>query len=142
LIPITKPRKEHSKDVSKFRPISLLNVGGKILEKALINRINHHVFSQNFMNNYQYGVMPHRNIVDAAMEVKDFIRKGLTAGEVIVLVNLNVKDAFDAAWWPSILNGLRACDCPRNLYDLTNSYQAEQLAIIKGLETIESLAIP
>jgi hypothetical protein len=44
LIPITKPGKEKSDDVSKYRPISLLNVGGKVLEKALINRINHHFF--------------------------------------------------------------------------------------------------
>ena len=44
LIPITKPGKENSEDVSKYRPISLLNIGGKVLEKALINRINHHVF--------------------------------------------------------------------------------------------------
>jgi len=36
--------------VSKFRPISLLNIGGKVLEKVLINRINHHVFSHDLMN--------------------------------------------------------------------------------------------
>jgi hypothetical protein len=32
-IPITKQGKEHREDISKFRPICLLNVGGKILEK-------------------------------------------------------------------------------------------------------------
>ena len=44
LIPITKPGKEKSEDVSKYRPINLLNTWGNDLEKALINRINHHVF--------------------------------------------------------------------------------------------------
>jgi len=43
-IPITKPGKEKGKDVSKYLPISLLNTRGNDLEKALINRINHHVF--------------------------------------------------------------------------------------------------
>jgi len=33
IIPITKPGKENSTNVSKFRPISLINVGGKVLEK-------------------------------------------------------------------------------------------------------------
>ena len=42
VIPIVKPGKDTSDEVSKFRPISLLNVGGKVLEKVLINRINHH----------------------------------------------------------------------------------------------------
>jgi len=44
LIPISKPGKENNEDVSKCRPISLLNIGGKVLEKALIKRITHHVF--------------------------------------------------------------------------------------------------
>jgi len=42
LIPIIKPGKENSYEVSKYHPISLLNIGGKVLEKLMINRINHH----------------------------------------------------------------------------------------------------
>jgi len=41
ILPITKPGKETSTDVSKFSPISLINVGGKVLEKILINKIMH-----------------------------------------------------------------------------------------------------
>jgi hypothetical protein len=44
IIPITKPGKENSTDPSKCRPITLLYIGGKILEKLLINRINHHIY--------------------------------------------------------------------------------------------------
>jgi hypothetical protein len=46
------------------------------------------------------------------MAVKNFVLEGLTAGDVIVLVSLDVKGAFDAAWWPAMLNGLRAYECP------------------------------
>jgi hypothetical protein len=122
LIPITKPGKENSKDISKYRPINLLNIGGKVLEKALINRINHHVFFHDLINKNQYSFTPQRGTIDAAMAVKDFVEKRLVAGEVIVLVSLDVKGAFDAAWWPSILNCLKACGCPKNLYNLTKSY--------------------
>jgi hypothetical protein len=97
----------------------LLNIGGKVLEKVLINRINHDVFSHDLMNTNQYGFTPQKGTIDAAMEVKDIVMEGLAVGEVIMLVSLDVKGAFDAAWWPSILNGLRACGCPRNLYDVT-----------------------
>jgi hypothetical protein len=96
LIPITKPEKENSENVSKRRPISLLNIGGKVLGKALTNKINH-VFSHDLMNNNQYGFTPQRGTIDAAMAVKDFVLTGLVAGEVIVLVSLDVKGAFDAA---------------------------------------------
>jgi hypothetical protein len=42
IIPIVKPGKEGSTEPTKYRPISLLNVGGKVLEKLLIDRINQH----------------------------------------------------------------------------------------------------
>jgi hypothetical protein len=45
ITPIVKPGKEGSDEINKFCPISLLDSGGKVLEKLLINRINHHVFS-------------------------------------------------------------------------------------------------
>jgi len=47
--------------------------------------------------------------------VKDFVEEGLAAGEVIMLVSLYLQGAFDAPWWPSILNGLKVSDCPKNL---------------------------
>jgi ribonuclease HI len=129
LIPITKPGKENSEDVSKFRPISI-NIGGKVLEKVLINRINHHVFSHDLINKNQYGFTPQKSTIDAAMAMMDFVVEGLAAGEVIVLVNLDVKGAFDAAWWPSILKSLKACGCPKNLYNLTNSYFSQRTAVL------------
>jgi hypothetical protein len=48
------------------------------------------------------------------MDVKDFVKESLVAGEVIVLVSLDVKVAFGAALWPGILNELRACGCLKN----------------------------
>jgi hypothetical protein len=55
LIPIVKPGKEDSEEVTKRGPISLLNMEGKILEKLLRTRINYWAYSINFLNNNQYG---------------------------------------------------------------------------------------
>jgi len=77
LIPITKHGKENSGDVSKFRPISLLNTGGKVLEKVPINRINHPIYSHDFLNANQYGFAPQRSTIDESMAVKDFVEEGL-----------------------------------------------------------------
>ena len=49
IIPITKPGKEKSMDPSKYSPISFLNMGGKVLEELLINRIYHHVYRYNLL---------------------------------------------------------------------------------------------
>ena len=58
LIPIVKPGKEGSDEVNMFSPISLLDSGGKVLEKLLINRINHHVFSRGHKNENQFVFRP------------------------------------------------------------------------------------
>jgi hypothetical protein len=98
VIPIVQPGKDTSDEVSKFRQISLLNVGGKVLEKVFINRINHHAISHAFLNTHQYGFTPQKSTVDAAIEVKKFFKEGLAAGEVTALISLDVKTAFHAAF--------------------------------------------
>jgi hypothetical protein len=70
VIPITKPGKEDTMEPSKFRPISLINVRGKVLEKILINRIMHHVHTNNLMNNNQFGFTPKKSTTDAAITVR------------------------------------------------------------------------
>ena len=71
IIPIAKPEKENSTEVSKFRPINLINVGGKVLEKIFINRIMHYTYTNNLMNQNQFGFTPKKNATDAALAVKE-----------------------------------------------------------------------
>jgi len=62
------------------------------------------------------------------MAIKHFVQQGLEAGEVKAIVSLDVQGAFDAAWWPGILNELRKYKCPKNLYELTKSYFSQRIA--------------
>jgi hypothetical protein len=98
------------------------------MEKVMINRIHYHVFSQGFMNKNQYRFTPQKGTTDAVLKIKEILKEGLTAGEVVALVSLDVKGAFDAAWWPGILKELRACGCPKNLYERTKSYFTQRTA--------------
>jgi hypothetical protein len=95
IIPIIKPGKEGSTELTKYRPSSLLNVGGKVLEKLLIDRINHHVFSNSLLNGNQYGFVPQKSTINAALAVKSFIRENPLQKNCVVMVGLNVKGAFD-----------------------------------------------
>ena len=131
IIPIVKPGREKCHEVSKFRPISLLNYGGKLLEKLLINRINHHVFTTGYLNKNQYGFRPQTSTIDAVLALKEHIEEGFRTGEVTVLVSLDVEAAFNAAWWPAILKGLNDSGCPRNLYNLMRSYLSNRRAVLQ-----------
>ena len=137
IVPILKPGKEGSEDTSKFRPISLLDVSAKVLEKLLINRIMHHMYNNNLMNQRQFGFTPQTSTVDAVMSLKETVQGILNKGEYVALVSLDVKGAFDAAWWPSILTALREAGCHKNLYELSKSYFSERTASL----TVNSVAI-
>jgi retron-type reverse transcriptase len=117
--------------VAKYRPISLLNIGGKVLEKLMINRINHHIFTTEFINKNQYGFRPQTSTTDAVMALKDFIEEGFKSGEVVALVNLDAECSFQSAWWPSILKSLNDSGCPRNLQNLTKNYFSKHLAMLE-----------
>jgi hypothetical protein len=97
IIPIIKPGKERSNEVSKYRPISLLNIGGKVLEKLMINRINHHIHTKEYLNKNQHGFRPQTSTIDAVIALKDYVEEGFSSGEVTVLVSLDVEDAFNSA---------------------------------------------
>jgi len=100
------------------------------MEKILITGLNYWAYSTSFFNNNQYGFTPQRSTIDAAMVVKNVVDEGLKAGEVIILVSLDIQTAFDAAWWPNILKSLQDCGCPRNLYYLIKSYLNQRSAIL------------
>jgi len=58
VILVLRPNKDNYQDPSKFRRISLLNMGGKILDKLLINRINYHLYKNELLSQRQYGFTP------------------------------------------------------------------------------------
>ena len=126
-----KARKEKSCEVSKYRPISLINVGVRILEKVFIKRISHHIYTKGYMNNNQYGFIPQDSTIDAAKAVKGVIEEGFNVGEVTVIVCLDEVGAFNGAWWPRILKSLKACECPQNLYNLTKSYFKQRTSVLQ-----------
>jgi len=77
----------------------------------------HYVYPNDFLNHNRYGFTAKKNTTDMAMAVKESAEEGLRQGLITIIVSLDVKGAFDTAWWPSILQDF---NCPRNLYTSTN----------------------
>ena len=78
----------------------------------------HYIYKNGYINDNQYGFTPQKSTTDAAMAVKEFLEPEMVKGKVAVMVSLDVQWAFNAAWWPATLKGLRDAKCPRNLYQL------------------------
>ena len=82
-----------------------------------------------YTNEIHFGLLP-KSTTDAAVAGKQLIEPELDRGTGVVMASLDVKGAFDAAWWPAVLNGLREARCPQNLYRLKQDYFREKIAVI------------
>lgn len=64
------------------------------------------------------------------MYLKTLVEPNMNCKRETLLISLDVKGAFDSAWWPSILNQLKLLNCPRNLYKLVTNYLSERLGCL------------
>ncbi|WP_207306019.1 reverse transcriptase domain-containing protein, partial [Clostridioides difficile] len=85
-----------------WRPISLLSVPGKILEKLMINRITYDLSQKQLLNQNQFGFRSGRSTFDAIEQVVNHIKTVRSSrNRVGVLVSFDIAGAFDNCWWPA-----------------------------------------
>ena len=81
---------KNSINPSKYRPIRLLKMGGKILDQLLINRKNYHLHRNELLTKRQFGFTPQRSTIDAAMEAKLFTALILENRGIIKMTSLDI----------------------------------------------------
>lgn len=140
---IPKPGTQEINQPRHYRPISLLPVLGKTLEKLLIDRINHHLYKNNYLHKNQFGFTPQTSTIDAVLLVKHLLNTTLYKKQICLVISLDISSAFDHAWIPKILYQLRRHKCPQNLYYLTKHYFSNRKVILnyKGNDIIRNVEI-
>lgn len=117
---IPKPNKSDRQDPRSYRPIGLLSVLGKTLEKMLVGRLRHHLLPT--MNPRQYGFVPQRGTDDALYDLVEHVRGRRQLQKICFVISLDIQGAFDNAWWPAAKIQLRKRGCPANLCALLDDY--------------------
>lgn len=110
------------KDPSSYRPICLLPAWSKVLDRLVVNRLLYHLMSRGLMAPNQFGFIPGRGTEDAIAAVYETVKAHWSNGLCTCLISLDVKSAFNNAWWPAILYNIGRTGCPRNVYELVKSF--------------------
>lgn len=84
-----------SDDVNNYRPISVLPVMSKILEKLINNRLKKFLTDNNLISKNQYGFRSGLSTEDAVLNLTEEVTKHLDGGEKCVGVFLDLAKAFD-----------------------------------------------
>ena len=86
------------KNPLNYRPISLLEVHGKIFERLIQNRLNSHLQDNNIIHNRQHGFRPKKGTNTAITVTYETIANALAEKKQVVLALRDVAKAFDKVW--------------------------------------------
>ena len=93
IIPLQK--EVSTRDVNNLRPISLLPLPGKILEKIVQKTLTNYLETNNILDPNQGGFRPKHSTTDSAVKLTEDIYYGMNNKEYTSVVYVDLRKAFD-----------------------------------------------
>jgi len=84
-----------SADMGNYRPVSVLHILSKILEKHVHRQLYSYLESRNILIDNQFGFRYRRSTCQAVLRHTEFIYGGLDDGDIVFSMYLDFKKAFD-----------------------------------------------
>ena len=109
-------------DVSNYRPISVLPILSKIIERAVHNQLYHYLCSKNILSDSQSGFRSNHSTTTTLLDVQDYILKNMDEGFVTGVIFLDLKKAFDTVNHEILINKLAKCGIKDTELDWFKSY--------------------
>lgn len=108
-------------DIESYRPISLLPVIGKIIEKILLLRLKPILQSQNLIPDHQFGFRDSHATVEQVNRMVKTIRTAFEEKKYCSAVFLDISQAFDKVWHTGLLYKLKK-NLPYPFFEIIRSY--------------------
>ena len=137
VIPFAK--RDHVETCNDLRPISILPVLSKVMERILNNQILDHLNLYHVLPEYQSGFRSGLGCSTALLNVTDDIIKAVDKGEATVLILIDYSKAFDGLNHELLLAILHYIGFRENAISLIASYlknRQQYVATCKGLSTV------
>ena len=133
LVLIPKSIKSHE-ETTAYRPISLLNVFGKIFEAILERRLRQEIDNKGRLHDKQHGFRRGHSTLNAMEEVikiaKEATNKAAQNKSFCALVTLDVRNAFNEARWTGIISELERRNITRHIIELVKNYLSERVLLV------------
>ena len=105
VIPVYK--KNNKKDMTNYRPISILSTFSKIIEKIVHKRLYSFMIKHNLLYNSQYGFRTHHSTEHTVLELQNMIAENINNKLLTAGVFLDLSKAFDTINHSILINKLQ-----------------------------------
>lgn len=105
-----------------YRPICLLPVWGKVFDKLLNNRLMFFLEKSRLLDNRQFGFRKNRSTLDALSYVKNYIDVEVEKKNLVCMIPLDIKNAFNSIHKNDILEIMDLYNFPYNLKRMIDEY--------------------
>ena len=129
--------KKNEKNVKgNYRPISLLPIFGKILEKLMYDSLYSHLVSHELLNPNQSGFRTGDSTVNQIISIKHTIFKAFDCNPPLDVrsVYLDISEAFDRVWHEGLVYKLKRCGVSGQFLSLIQSFlkDRKQRTVLNG----------
>ena len=127
---IGKPGKPKT-NANNYRPISLLEVPGKIIEQVILTRLTKFLHDNELINPNQYGFTTGRGTQTALAKLYEIISMTQTNNQGCNIVSRDISKAFDKVWHPGLKYKMCVAEMPEPLLKVLCSFVDNRKAKIK-----------
>ncbi|XP_041981665.1 uncharacterized protein LOC121735065 [Aricia agestis] len=112
---------------SAYRPIVLIDEICKTFERIIVARLNRHLESVGpNLSDAQFGFRSRRSTIDAVARIRSITEQEISQGGVVLVVSLDITNAFNTLPWETIKEALRYHRVPRYLRRTIGDYLSER----------------
>ena len=119
-------------DLQNYRPISLLPVLSKVIERILADQLISHLEKFGNIHPNQYGFRPGRTTEDAALAVTEYASAAVDDGDTCIAIFCDITKAFDTIDRGRLINKLRCYGVGGSALELMASYLSHRTQIFKA----------
>ena len=137
IVVLRKPGKGDYTTPKAYRPISLLNTLGKLLEAVMARRLSYYAEHYQLLPDTQYGGRPGRTTEQALLVLANSIDQALLRNRTVTLIAFDLKGAFNSVHDTTLDARLRERRIPSAAREWIRSFMHDRTASIQfdGFET-------
>ena len=122
IIPLQKSKEASRLDPSSFRPVSLLPMVSKLVERAVQIQIQQHFETQHLFHPNSHAYRMHKSTTTAVLQVTDKLYQATDRNMITSIMAIDQSSAFDCVSHNLLLEKLKIYGCHENTVEWIKNY--------------------